>query len=245
MIKTPPPTSAASGGEAEILAMLEGIALLTPLTSEQKYFLAGKTRLHTYAKGQQIFEEGEKAAGFHILLHGLVKIYHISLDGKELVLRLVRPGNSFGEVPVFKGGSWPAAAGAVTASSTLFVPTQDFLKLVHDNADLGLSMLRILSQRLYMFTRKLEAQTGRDAPQRLAAYLMHRSRLENNADTISLEAPRETLANMLGTARETLSRGLTRLADVGAIEVQGRTVLLRDMELLQNIAEGNADYEDF
>lgn len=240
MPKTPPLPQPA----ATVARLLESVPLLSPLTQEQRRILEDAARVCVFTKGEGVFEEGQTANGFYILLHGLVKIYHITPDGKELVLRLARPGSSFGEAPVFKGGAWPASAAAITASRALFIPGPEFLSLVRQNADLGLRMLRTLAQRLYMFTRKLEAQSGRDASQRLAAYLVHRGRLEDAADFIRLETPRETLANMLGTARETLSRGLTKLADLGAIEVQGRAVRLCNMELLQNIADGLVDGED-
>ena len=80
-------------------------------------------------------------------------------------------------------------------------------------------------------------------PQRLAAYLLHRSRLGGGSRTLALDTARETLASMLGTARETLSRTLGALAEQGAISVQGRSVIIRDAELLQAIASGSKSLE--
>lgn len=231
--------SISKGTTASLLAQ---IPLLEALTSEQREFLAGISRLCVYAKGQTIYEEGRPAEGFHVLRQGIIKICHFAADGREIVLHLIRPGGAFGMAPVFKGGILPASAVAVRPSQSLFIPGPPFVELIRRNPDLALGMLAILSQRLYMFTRKLEAQNLREAPQRLAAYLLHRSRLADDAHSVVLETDRETLANMLGTARETLSRGLARLAETGAVEVRGREVVLRDMELLRNIAGAGADF---
>lgn len=219
------------------------IPLLEALNPEQRQFLAGLSRVCVYSKGQTIYEEGRPVEGFHILRQGLVKICHFAADGREMVLHLIRPDGMFGVVPVFKGGVLPASAVAVAPSQTLFIPGPPFVDLIRRNPDLALDMLAAMAQRLYMFTRKLQAQNLREAPQRLAAYLLHRSRLAGGARSVVLETDRETLANMLGTARETLSRGLARLAETGAVEVRGREVVLHDVETLRHIAGADANFD--
>ena len=238
-----PPSESASADA------MRDVPLLAPLTPDQRQVLASSARVCTFRKGEDIFLEGDAVQGFYILLEGLVKIFHIAADGKELVLHLIRPTVTFGEVPVFKGGAgkamgtWPASAAAVQPSRALFIPAEVFLGLIRQNPELALAMLAALAQRLYMFTRKVEAQGIREAPQRLAAYLLHRSRLGGGSRTLALDTARETLASMLGTARETLSRTLGALAEQGAISVQGRSVIIRDAELLQAIASGSKSLE--
>lgn len=226
---------------ADIARALAAVPLLADLTPPELQALAERTHVRAYAGDAQIFAENQQATGFHVLMDGLVKICHFTAEGREMVLHLIRPGGAFGEAALFQGGTFPASAVAMRASRTLLLPGPFFLELVRGNPDLALRIIASLSLRLRMFTRKLESRHLREAPQRLAAYLLHRSRLDGDTPRVRLDTSREVLASMLGTARETLSRALTRLADLGAVEVRGREVLLLDPALLRGVAEGEVD----
>lgn len=214
---------------------------LRVLTDEQKQELLHESRCVSLSKGQRIFDEGDTCQGFYLVVAGMVKMYHLTAEGKEVVLHLIRPGNCFGEAFVFRQGDYPMSAAAVEAGSALFVPAALMRRLTRANADLAESMLGMLATRLYMFTRKLQSQSQREAPQRLAAYLRHISHMRGDCPHIQLDMSREMLANMLGTARETISRILTRLADKGVIRVQGRQVDILDTTTLQRVAEGQEE----
>lgn len=231
------------------LELLDGIALLKSLTPAERAHLADTAQLLPCAKGRDIFVEGGAVNGMHVLLEGLVKVYHNSLDGRELVLHVARPQSPIGLVPVFKDAAdparsvWPASAAALQPSTTLFIPTATVFSLLRGNPEWAVQLLSALAQRLYMFSRKAYAQSERETLQRLAAYLLHRSRLEGNTETLSLDTGRETLASMLGMARETLSRTLGKLDRSGAVSIEGRLVQVRDKALLQALAEGEAALE--
>lgn len=216
-------------------ALLADLPLFACLSETQRGALAAHCLWQEWAKGQNLFREGEAAAGVHILLHGLVKIFHCSADGRERVLHLIKPHNTCGEAAVFQRGTYPAHAAALLPSQSLYLPSKPLLDMLLANPDLGLNMLAALSLRLRMFTRKLEAHSKGDATQRLAAYLLHRARL-HQSQSLHLDMPREVLANMLGIARETLSRTLTRLQQQGIIQVHGRDITLCDRSALEAIA---------
>ena len=235
----PLPRTAAVPVEAQELTT--SIPLLRALTTEQQHELLREARRIVHAKGHPIFNEGDACQGFYIVLSGLVKIYHLTAEGKEMVLHLIRPGQSFGEAFIFRQGDYPMAAAAVEASESLYIPTPLMLRLIRHNPDLAESVLGALATRLYMFTRKLQAQSLREAPQRLAAYLLHTSRMRGHDPHIQLDISRELLASMLGTARETISRTLSKLADRGAVRVRGKQVHLVDLDILQRIADGQEE----
>ena len=236
-----PDNSASPKAASDTLRTLASVPLLADLTPQEFQALAERARLCTHPKGAQIFVENQQATGFHVLADGLVKICHFTTEGREMVLHLIRPGGTFGEAALFQGGTFPASAVAMRASRSLLLPGPFFMELVRGNPDLALRIIATLSLRLRMFTRKLESRHLREAPQRLAAYLLHRSRLDGGTPSVRLDTSREVLASMLGTARETLSRTLTRLVELGAVEVRGREVLLLDTILLQKVSDGDID----
>ena len=217
------------------------LRVLTPAQQEE---LLEESRSVSLSKGQCLFNEGDACSGLYLLVSGMVKIYHLTADGREMVLHLIRPGHCFGEAFVYRQGEhadYPMSAAAVAPGTALFIPAVLMRRLTRHNADLAESMLNMLATRLYMFTRKLQAHSLREAPQRLAAYLLHTSRMRGGTPHIQLDISREMLANMLGTARETISRTLTRLAEREAISVRARQVQIINPEILQLIADGSEE----
>ena len=105
-----------------------------------------------------MFREGERADGMHIVLCGVVKVVRFAPDGREMVLHLVRKGNTIGEAAMFQKGTFPASAVAVDDVETLFLPADALFTLVTENPEMALRMLAALSLRLRMFAHKLAAQ---------------------------------------------------------------------------------------
>ncbi len=218
-------------GLEEKARLLSLLPLFENLKEEQLLLLAEKAQWHIWKKGTRLFCEGEVADGLFILHVGLIKVFHFTPEGQEQVLHLIKNGATCGEAALFQKGAYPAHAETLKVSSGFFIPAPAFFSVLENNSDVALKMLAALSLRLRMFTRKLEAQDKGDATKRLASWLLHRSRLTNSA-VIPLETPRETLANMLGMARETLSRSLSRMQQNNCIRVEKRRILITDPALL-------------
>ncbi|MDD2966439.1 MAG: Crp/Fnr family transcriptional regulator [Desulfovibrionaceae bacterium] len=218
-------------------ALLRDTPLFATLSPEELHALAPVVSLCEHPRGSIILKEGDKARSFHILTMGLVKMVHHTTDGREIVLHLVKPGGSIGESAVFQQSTYPASAVAVDKTRSLHISGPEIVRLIRGNADLALHLLAVLSIRLRMFTRKLEAN-GSKASQRLAAYLLHRKK--NNADSpkVHLDMSREVLANMLGLARETLSRAFSKMAQQQVLEVKQREIIILDEETLVRLAAG-------
>ena len=92
-------------------------------------------------KNELIFSEGDEGTGFYIVVEGQIKIYKISLEGKEQILHIFGPGEPFGEVPVFSGDVFPASAEAVRQSRVLYFPRDRFIRLITTDPTLALNML--------------------------------------------------------------------------------------------------------
>ncbi|MBW2003382.1 MAG: Crp/Fnr family transcriptional regulator [Deltaproteobacteria bacterium] len=191
-----------------------------------------------FSKGQIIFLEGDEGKGFFVVYSGLVKIYKISSEGKEKILRLVKPYGIFGPVPVFSGETYPASADAMKSTKALFFPRNVFINLIKKNPDIALNMLDALSDRLRQFTIQVENLSLKEIPSRLAAYFLHVSKEESRHDVFTLEIPKGQLANLLGTIPETLSRIFSKMREAGIIESEGNKIKILDMESLKALAEG-------
>ena len=205
---------------------------------EQIERLAGIVEIRKYARGQTIFTEGEKAEGFYVLKTGRLKIFKLSLEGKEQILHIFGPGEPFGEVAVFTGSQYPAHAEALEASEALFFPRQKFVDLVMKDPSLSMNMLAVLSKRLKYFTQLVENLSLKEVPQRLAAYILVLADAKETGDSVELDIAKGQLASLLGTIPETLSRILNKMTTQGYIEVEGRHIRLVDRQSLENLAMG-------
>ncbi|MBT3311445.1 MAG: Crp/Fnr family transcriptional regulator [Desulfobacterales bacterium] len=190
-----------------------------------------------YGRGRSIFIEGDKGNGFYIVAEGSVKIFKVSMEGKEQILHIFGPGEPFGEVPVFTGKMFPANAEAISKSSLLFFPRDDFINLISRNPSLALNMLGVLSMRLRQFTVQVENLSLKEVPGRLAGYLRLLSKEQDNNVQVVLNISKNQLASLLGTIPETMSRIFTKMSERGLIEVEGRMIKLIDNEGLDDLAE--------
>ncbi|GFM36189.1 Crp/Fnr family transcriptional regulator [Desulfovibrio psychrotolerans] len=213
-------------------------ALFAGLTDEQLTGLASVIVDKPYEKGEVIFVEGTPAKGFYIVAQGRVKIFKSAPDGREAVLHVFGPGEPFGEVAVFQGGTFPAHAMTVEKSRLLFLPRDALVARISSDPTLALNMMAALSGRLRQFAGKIESLTLKETPQRLAAYLITASELKDGADSFSLDIAKGLLAGMLGTARETLSRALGRMVEEGMVAVEGRQITILDRTSLEALAAG-------
>ncbi len=187
-------------------------------------------------KGEPIFTEGDHGNGFYVVVNGLVKIFKVSSEGKEHIMRIVVSGESFAQVPVYAGRSFPASAQAIAKSHLLFLPRTAFVELITRNPTLALSMLSVLSMRLREFTVHVENLALKEVPGRLAAYLLYLADEQGNEELVSLNISKTQISSLLGTTPETLSRILTKMADKSLIEVKRRDIKILNHKGLEELA---------
>jgi CRP-like cAMP-binding protein len=221
-----------------IVDQIAAIPLFEGLPGEQLKALAGICLLRSCRKGQMIFADGDEGIGFYIVQSGRVRIFKLSPEsGKEQILHIFGPGESFGEVAVFAGQGFPAFAEAQTTSVLLFFPRREFVALIRQDPSLAMNMLAVLSRRLQKFTRLIDDLSLKETPARLAAHLLYLGG-GRPADEISLEIPKGQIAALLGTIPETLSRIMSRMGRQGLIRSRGNQIAILDRTGLQAIASG-------
>ncbi|HEU19079.1 MAG TPA: Crp/Fnr family transcriptional regulator [Deltaproteobacteria bacterium] len=186
-------------------------------------------------KGEIIFFDGEEGNGFYLVVEGVVRVYKMSLEGKEQILHIVKAGETVGAVPVFSGKSFPANAQAITESLLLFFPKEKFISLITGNPSLTMNILAILSMRLREFTVQIENLSLKELPGRLAAYLLYQSQVQGGGDHITLDISKSQISNILGTRPESLSRVLGAIRERRLIEVDGPNIRLLDRNGLEDL----------
>jgi CRP/FNR family transcriptional regulator, dissimilatory nitrate respiration regulator len=197
---------------------------------------------NAFARQATIFWEGREAQGFYLLSRGSVKLVKSSPEGKEYIIRLVGPGETFAEAAVFSDAYYPATAMALEDCQTLFFPKAPFLRHLAASPTLARNMLATLSRLMLHLTRQLEDLSLKEVSARLARYLLERcqerhGRIEKGL-AFELPTTKTHLAAYLGTIGETLSRTLSRLKSQGVIEVEKGRITIIDPAVLKKIASG-------
>jgi CRP-like cAMP-binding protein len=223
--------------------VLKKIYLFSGLNDSDLETLSRLAINRQFARDTTIFWEGREALGFFILLAGQAKLTKSSPDGKEYILRIVNPVETFGEAAVLAEAGYPASAIALEDCQTLYFPKVDFLSLLTSSPTLARNMLATMSRLLFHLTRQLEDLSLKEVSSRLARYFLDQclkthGRIEKDL-SFDLPITKTHLASYLGTISETLSRTLARLKSLGAIAEDKGRITLKDCTLLQNIAKGS------
>ncbi|WP_022662777.1 Crp/Fnr family transcriptional regulator [Paucidesulfovibrio longus] len=221
----------------EMMDALKAVTLFNGLPPEQIKALAGIALPRVMEKKEEIFQAGDEANGFYVVMEGRVKVYRSAISGKEQIIHVWGPGDALGEVPMFQGSTFPASAQALERTRLLFFRRDAFRSLILKEPDLGMNMIALLAGRLRILVSQVAALSLKEVPQRLAAYLLLLADTQET-DTLRLDMAKGQIASYLGTIQETLSRTLKKMAEQEIIQVHGREITLLNMDVLESLAAG-------
>lgn len=168
---------------------------------------------------------------------GKIKVFKLSFEGREQILHIYGPGHTFGEVPVFEGKNFPASSMALEKSVILFLPRKKFVDLIIASPGLGMNLLADLSKRLREFTMQIENLSLKEVPARIAAYILTLSKEQENEQQVILPISKAQLSNLIGTTPETVSRVLKKMTESSYIEMQAKTIIIKDLEGVLDLSE--------
>jgi CRP/FNR family transcriptional regulator, dissimilatory nitrate respiration regulator len=209
-----------------LAATLRQCRMFASLSREHLEAVAAGCNTRTLQKGEMLFREGEKAEGFYVLQSGQVSIFKVTPGGREQVICVFRPPESFAEVTLATTTTYPANAVALEPSQVIVVPRVHFRELIFRQPELSLHMLASMSQHLKHLVQLLQDYKGRQIEGRLAEWFMRQSPAiaAGCPAVFDLPVTKRMLAAQLGVTSETLSRTLARFRTEGLIRVEGPRV---------------------
>jgi len=185
----------------------------------------------TAQRDEFIFQEGEPAQALYFVVSGVAKTFKTSAEGKEQILRIIRPGESFNDVAVFDGGPNAASATAMTPVALYGISKTDVGVIIRDHPQVAANVARLLAERVRYFTSLVEDLSFRNVLSRVAKLL-----LDYAGNGKKAERPRLTqqeMAAMVGTAREIVGRSLRALEEKGVIRIDRHRIVLIDKKALR------------
>lgn len=221
-------------------APLRDIPLFSELSIDQLREISFISKIIRFQKNEILFRENDKYRGFFIILKGTVKVFKTTPEGKELVVHIFRPFNSFAEMPLFEGHNYPVTAEAIEESLLMFIPKERFIDLIKGNPDISLKMLAGFAKRLKALVNKIEDLSSMEVKNRVAKYLLNEIQANGTINLsepfLKLTASKSTIASLLGTITETFSRTLHKLQNDNIIRVQHKTIFVTDIKRLRALA---------
>lgn len=194
---------------------------------------------NVYKKGQILFHEGTRPMGIFCINRGKVKVYKLGADGKEQIIQIAKEGDILGYKAMLGEENYPVSTETLEESNICFVPRNNFIEILEKSPDLYQKLLKKVCQEIGVMTENITNLAQKSVRERLALTLVMLNdtygmdATENGSVTINLT--REDLANIVGTATETLIRLLHDLKEEHLIETEGRKITIRDTKKLAKI----------
>ena len=213
---------------------IKSIPYFSGLSPAQLDSLKGLIFETTAERGEFIVLESEPAEALYFVVSGVVKVFKTSTDGREQILQIVRPGESFNDAPVFDGGPNLASAQAMGPVVLYGIRNSDMGPILRTHPQVALNVIHVLSQKLRHLVSLVEDLSFKHVTARLAKIL-----LEYAGDGVGSAKPRLTqqeMAAMAGTAREMIGRSLKELEDEGIIRLEHHRIVVADKEALKKWA---------
>lgn len=212
--------------------------------SDEDIFSMNEDKISTlYKKAQVVFHEGRVPTGIYCLKSGKIKISKIGIDGKEQIVRLVAPGELLGIRALVSGRQYMATASTLEDSVVCFINKHTFFEITTQYPDISQCILKNLSKLLEEAENRMTSLAQKPVRERVAESLLLLDKIFKSEkcpvekSTISLT--REDLANIVGTATETVIRILSEFKEENLIAIVGRKIVLIDSEGLKRIARFN------
>lgn len=213
----------------KIKNLLARVPLFDQLDDQELENVAsGTTELHV-RRGEAIFHRGEPCNGFHIMVYGQVKLIAVSPAGAEKVVRLLGPGESFGEALMFLERPYILSAMALADSMLLTVDKSVLFALLASQPMLARKMIAGLSRRLHAFVSDVKSYSLHSGTQRVIGYLLQAQEASGGPE-VQLEVGKNVIASRLNLTPEHFSRILHDLSSKGLIQVSGRHITILDPE---------------
>ncbi|MGH7644224.1 MAG: Crp/Fnr family transcriptional regulator [Gemmatimonadales bacterium] len=216
-------------------AVLRKVPLFAMLGDTELQRVLDVARERSYPRNSVILFEDDPGDALYVVAEGQVKVVLIGEDGREVILSVLGANEFFGEMALIDDEPRSAHVIAMEDSTLVVLRREDFHGILTQNPSIALSLLRELTRRLRRVDEKVGSLVLLDVNGRVARLLLELAD-EAGGERITRRLTHHTIAQMIGSSRETVSRTMRELVDQGLIEVSRRDVLIRDRGALEAVA---------
>ena len=217
---------------------LEIKTIFKKLSPEQIEYATNNKSCSVVKKGTVLYQEGNRISGIYCINKGVLKIYKTGTEGKEQIIKFAKKGDVIGYRSVIISEPACTSVKVIEDAVLCFISSQELYHLLRENSEFGIEMLQIACKELGEANDYITDIAQKSVKERLAEILLHLKDEfgVNNEEVINLNLTREELANIIGTATESVIRLLSEFKSEGIIELQGRKIKILDASKLKKIS---------
>ena len=210
---------------------LKAVPFFTQLNDRELDVVRAVAAEKTYPKNAVVLTEGEMGDSLYMIQSGKVKVFIGDEDGREIILKILGPGDFFGEMSMIDKQARSASVNTSEASTFLVLTHAAFEKCVEQSPRIANMVMRILAQRIREADRKIGTLALMDVYGRVASTLLELSVYTNGKLMVAEKLSQQDLANMVGASREMVNRILKDLSERGFISIESKTITIINREL--------------
>lgn len=190
-----------------------------------------------YKRGSIIYKEGDRIYGFYLVKRGIIKIYKTGFDGKEQIIRFAKNGDIMGFRSTLSRERACTTTRVIEDAQIIFVHGETVINFVKTNGEFAMELLQIACKELGEANDYITDIAQKTVKERLAEVLIHLKKEFDldNEKYLKISLTREELANIVGTATESVIRLLSEFRNDKLIELKGRRIKIIDEETLIKI----------
>lgn len=231
---------AAAAEERQIQIHLRKIPLLAELNDEEISFVKQEIRIRQYNKRDIVLQKGGHGDGLMFLLGGQAQVIDVTEDGRAIGLRLLAPGDFFGEIALINNSTRSASVVAMTDVLVGFLPAPAAMHLMSHFPSVANQMLKHLAQKIQRDSEIRALLSINNTSKRIYAFLVMQQKKDDdpNAPAVVDNLPtHQDIANMVNTSRETVTRALLALVQQGIVQKEPHRLIIRDPEALKKLVQ--------
>ena len=225
-------------------SLVRALPLFAKMTDADLDRMLARATLRRVGIGEAVFEQGQKADRFFLLLHGRLKVTQVTSDGQQIIVRMVHPGDLFGFAKALQREDYPGTPTAAAESVVICWPTEVWGQFVEQNPHLAVNAMQTIGQRLQEAHTRMREMATEDVERRVAHAVLRlieqAGKAEGDGIRIDFQISRQDIAEMTGTTLHTVSRILSAWEGKGLVEGGRQKLLVRDAAGLRLLAEGQA-----
>ncbi|MBN2657029.1 MAG: Crp/Fnr family transcriptional regulator [Spirochaetales bacterium] len=208
----------------EIEALLAGTELFSGLSAEHRSEISREGKIVSVEKNSTVFREGDKGDRVYLLLDGSVKLYRVTEEGRDIIVRILSGGELFGEIILYLDEAYPVSASALEDSQFFSLTRNSFHELM-ENHEFRNDFIAVLMKKQMFLSGRIHYLSAYDVEDRFFRYLKENY---GEKETYRISLSKKDLASAIGTIPETLSRLLARLKRRGLLHWEKKELILKD-----------------
>lgn len=214
--------------------------ILNEISEQDRQLLLLHARKEYFKKGEIIFREGALPVGIYYIELGKIKKYKVDNAGKEHIFYVANTGELIGYHALLADEPYPDATAALEDSVVSFIPKSDFLQTLDVSRELSRKLLKTLSHEFGVLINNLSVSAQKSVRERVAIVLIVlREKFKHEVgqdEPVSINIPRDVIANMAGTTRENIARMLSDFRKEEIIQISGRKIIITNIRQLVMVA---------